>query len=148
MYWGEYEMLSVVMKLMLNNSFCVLSTCKNDIPNTSLMQYICDEGCTKMFMLTLKESKKYTNIINNPNVSLLVDTRDRITQVNAITIYGMARIIDNNDASRELLDQFRVKYANLQSLAENHSACIIEVAIKSFLFLESADKSHYISIDD
>jgi nitroimidazol reductase NimA-like FMN-containing flavoprotein (pyridoxamine 5'-phosphate oxidase superfamily) len=140
-------MLSVVMNVLLNNNFCVLSTCRNDMPNSSLMQYICGAGCTKLYMLTLKDSTKYTNIMKNPNVSLLVDTRDNASQVYAVTIYGNARIISKED-SKKLFDQFRIRYTNLQSLAANHDACIIEITPKSFLFLESADKSHFINLTE
>lgn len=143
-------MLSVIMKILLDNSLCVLSTCRNDTPNASLMQYICDDDCTKLYMLTLKESTKYLNIINNSNISVLVDTRDskhnNSAQINAITIYGNARIVDNKDTSKELIDLFKIKYTNLLSLASNKNVCVIEISIKSFLFLEGADKSHYVSL--
>lgn len=143
-------MLSVIMKILLDNSLCVLSTCKNEIPNASLMQYTCDDDCTKLYMLTLKDSTKYSNIKNNANVSVLVDTRnskhDNSSQINAITIYGSARIIDNKDTSKELIDLFKIKYASLVNLASNQNVCVIEISIKSFLFLEGADKSHYVSL--
>lgn len=132
------------MKILLDNNFCVLSTCKNDIAHSSLMQYVCDAHCTKIYMITLKDSTKYLNIVSNTNVSLLIDTRetmqDRTTQVKALTIQGVASIVDDNDTSRKLIDQIVKKHDKVLNLALNSSVCVIEILIKRILLLESADQ--------
>ena len=143
-------MQSSVMKIMSENNFCVLCTCNNDIPDASLMLYICDNLCTKMHMLTLKETTKYANIINNQNVSLLIDTRDTIqdktSQIRALTIHGEASIVTEDDAAKELIDQMMKKHDTLSNLALNKNVCVIEVSIKSILFLENVDKGRKISL--
>ena len=143
-------MQSNVMKIMLENNFCVLCTCDQDIPDASLMLYICDSLCTKMHMITLKETTKYANIINNKHVSLLIDTRDTIqdqsSQIQALTIHGEASIVTENDAAKELIDQMMKKHATLSNLALNKNVCVIEVGIKSILFLENVDKGRHVSL--
>ncbi len=140
-------MKSILMDILLNNNLCVLSTCKNNIPNSSLMQYICDNPCTKIYMLTLKESTKYNNIINNSNVSLLIDTRIRNNepQVQAATIYGEASILDDINDSKKIIEQLSSKHVSLLNLASDTNVCVIEIAIKSALLLENVDKSSLIS---
>lgn len=143
-------MNSAVMKILLDSSFCVLCTCKNDIPNSSLMLFVCDDHCKKIHMLTLKDSTKHLNILNNTNVSLLIDTRetmqDRTAQVKALTIHGEASIVDDNDTSRKLIDQIVKKHDKVLNLALNSSVCVIEVLIKRILLLESADKGCDVSL--
>ena len=145
-------MKSIVTKMLLNNTLCVLSTCLNDIPNSSLMQYICDSRCTKIYMLTLKESTKYNNIINNANVSLLIDTRDEIrnnaTQTQAATIYGEASILDDTSISKKIIEKLSKKHESLLNLASNINVYVIEIIIKSALLLENVDKSSLISFTD
>ena len=140
-------MKPVLMDILLNNNLCVLSTCKNNIPNSSLMQYICDSRCTKIYMLTLKESTKYNNIINNSNVSLLIDTRIRNNepQIQAATIYGQASILDDISISKKIIDQLSKNHESLLNLASDINVCVIEIAIKSALLLENVDKSSLIS---
>ncbi len=137
-------MQSSVMKILLDNNLCVLCTCKNDIPNASLMQYICSHTCTKMYMLSLK-STKYLNILNNSIVSVLIDTRDskhdNATQIKALTIQGEASIVDDKDTSKKLIDQLVKKHANLVNLALDINVCVVEISITSILLLESVDKS-------
>lgn len=143
------KMKSIFMNMLLNNNLCVLCTCKNNIPDASLMQYICDSQCTKIYMLTLKESKKYNNIINNANVSLLIDTRDAIrnkeNQIKAATIYGEASIIDDVSISKKIIEKLLRKHASLVKLASDINVCVVEIIIKSALLLESVDKSSFIN---
>lgn len=144
-------MQAAAMNILLNNSLCVLCTCKDDIPDASLMLYICDSQCSKMHMLTLKQTTKYLNIVSNKNVSLLIDTRDEIhdektTQTKALTIHGVASIVDDYDTYKEILDQLIKKHDKLSNLASNESVRVIEVQIKSILLLENVDKVNYISL--
>ena len=140
-------MKSILLDILLNNNLCVLSTCKNNIPNSSLMQYICDNPCTKIYMLTLKESTKYKNIINNSNVSLLIDTRIRKNepQVQAATIYGQASILDDISISKKIIDQLSKKHESLLNLASDKNVCVIEIFLKNALLLENVNKSSLIS---
>ena len=144
-------MQAAVMNILLNNSLCVLCTCKDDIPDASLMLYICDSQCSKMHMLTLKETSKYLNVTSNKNVSLLIDTRDdmqddKTTQTKALTIHGVASIVDDYETSKDILNQLIKKHNKLSNLASNESVRVIEVQIKSILFLENVDKANNISL--
>ena len=145
-------MLFTVKKILLDNNLCVLCTCNKNMPDSSLMLYICDNDCTKIYMLTLKESTKYLNIINNANVSLLIDTRDSLqgkrTQIKALTINGEAFIVQDKDTSRKLIGQLLMKHDKLVNLASNKNVCVIEILIKDVLFLENVDKGHHISLSN
>ena len=137
-----------VMNILENNDLCVLCTCSHDIPDASLMLYICDEKCERMYMLTLKESTKYGNIAANPKVSLLVDTRDHArvpeTQTQALTIHGDAYLLEPDAVSRALIDQLVKKHGRLSNLASSDSVRVIEVAVREVLFLENVDKGYQI----
>ena len=138
-----------VMNILENNDLCVLCTCSHDIPDASLMLYICDEKCERMYMLTLKESTKYGNIAANPKVSLLVDTREQAlvpeTQTQALTIHGDAYLLDQDAVSRGLIDQLVKKHGRLSNLASNDSVRVIEVVIREVLFLENVDKGYQLT---
>lgn len=145
-------MLSVVKDMLLNHDLCVLCTSKNDVPDASLMLYIINDHCTKMHMLTLKETSKYVNIMGNPNVSLLIDTRDdtqdKTIQTMALTAHGLASIVEDDEISKKILEKLIRKHAQLSNLASNESVRVIEVLIKSILFLENADKVNNVELPD
>jgi len=143
-------MIADAKKIISENEFCALSTCYNDLPNTSLMQYICDENCTKIYMITLKGSSKYKNIVKNQRVSLLIDTRQKVEngqgQIRALTIYGEANLIEDSDRCKNKINEMVKKFSNLTRLSENENCIVIEVSAKSLLLLDNADQSTYMEI--
>jgi general stress protein 26 len=145
-------MLSIVKKIMLNNDLCVLCTCHDHMPDASLMLYICDERCNKIHMLTLTASVKYLNIVHNGNVSLLIDTREKMSdegaRINALTIRGAASIVEDKITARRIMDQLIKKHEDLLSLASNDNVCVIEISVHDVLFLEDVDKGYFVSLDN
>lgn len=136
-------MQSAVWDILLHNHLCVLCTCSRDIPDASLMLYLCDDGCAKLRMLTLQDTTKYQNITRNPHVSILFDTRDRqgpAGQTQALTVHGEATIVEDKDRSRQLLSRLIQKHASLSNLASNDSVRVIEVSIRKIILLENVDK--------
>ena len=140
-------MISIAKSMISDNSLCVLSTCRDGQPNTSLMQYICDDSCTKLFMLTLKGSQKQQSIEKNPRVSLLIDTRADTTRnkepVKSLTVYGQAEFIQDAPRKKELISQLVQKNNNLQALARDSNCLVIKVSAEKFLLLDGVDKSTY-----
>lgn len=140
-------MISIAKSMISDNSLCVLSTCRDGQPNTSLMQYICDDSCTKLFMLTLKGSQKQQSIEKNPRVSLLIDTRADTTRnkepVKSLTVYGQAEFIQDAPRKKELISQLVQKNNNLQALARDSNCLVIQVSAEKFLLLDGVDKSTY-----
>jgi nitroimidazol reductase NimA-like FMN-containing flavoprotein (pyridoxamine 5'-phosphate oxidase superfamily) len=134
-------------KMIKENNFCVLSTCFDNKPNTSLMKYVSNEEGTEIYMLTLKGSTKYNNIMNNKHVSLLVDTRASGNRgVKALTAYGDAQIVDDEDAERMLKEKLIKINPELSDIAESLEGCIIRVEISSFLMLEGVNESSFTEI--
>lgn len=140
-------MISIANNMIADNNLCVLSTCGDGQPNTSLMQYICDNSCTKLFMLTLKGSQKQQSIEKNPRVSLLIDTRADITRnkepIKSLTVYGQAEFIRDAPRKNELISQLVQKNNNLQVLAGDSNCLVIQVSAEKLLLLDGVDKSTY-----
>ena len=133
-----------VMKILKDTDLCVLCTSRNDVPDASLMLYETDDSCSRLYMLTLENTDKYQNILHNPNVSILVDTRDATTRgtswTKALTIQGEARIVNDPDVSGEWVGRLNTRHSQLSNLASDGSARVIEVLIKHILFLQSVDE--------
>lgn len=143
-------MINTAKNMISENNLCVLSTCSNDLPNASLMQYICDESYTKIYMITLKGSTKYQNIEINPRVSLLIDTRDSISSetepIKSLTVYGKAEVIENSQSYKNILNRIVKKHKNLIQLSENINCIVIEVSAEKFLLLDGVDEIRYMDV--
>lgn len=144
------KMRQDIRKILLETNLCVLCTSKDDVPDASLMLYVSDDNCTKLCMLTLQDTRKYRNIQGNPNVSILVDTRDAAngdaSWTRALTIFGEASIVTDPGAAREWIELLAAKHSQLSNLAGDRNVRVIEVRMKRILFLESVDRGYDITL--
>jgi len=137
--------LNTAQVMLMDNNLCVLATCIENKPNSSLMQYTSNEDASEMYMLTLKGSSKYRNILSNPEVSLLVDTRNN-PDIRALTIYGKALVIEDAAPRQVLITQLVEKNPDLAVFAGNPEVCLIAVKIESFLLLDGLVESSFFTL--
>lgn len=69
-------MLDKMKTLIRSKDTCVLATSKDNQPHCSLMSYITDDICSRIYIMSLKETMKYRNMKANGSLSILIDTRD------------------------------------------------------------------------
>lgn len=133
--------LEACKTMIKENTFCVLSTSKDNAPNSSLMLYLPQDDGTKLYLITLRGSLKHQNITENPQVSLLIDTRrtDHEQQVKALTVYGLARILDDTPETMTIMEEMVTRHPSLGTIAKNRDACIVEVAAARFLYLDGVN---------
>ncbi|EFI35684.1 pyridoxamine 5'-phosphate oxidase-related FMN-binding protein [Desulfonatronospira thiodismutans ASO3-1] len=143
-------MLETIKEIIHQNDLAVLATSHEDRPHCSLMAYVPDSDCTRIYLLTLKDSRKFANISRNPYVSLLVDTRDPHEprkDYKALTISGTCAPADTTE--QEKLRQDMVKqHPQLKELADKPDCVLLVVNINSFLLLDGVSTAHYIELDD
>ena len=141
-------MLDQMQALASEKNICVLATVAGRKPHCSLMAYVTDENCEEIYMVTHKNTHKYKNVMDNPSVSLLIDTRDKSprTEAKALTVEGEYAAIE----SEEKLAKVQAKLLSVHShLAEfiNHSETeILCVKITSFLLLNGLQEAYFETI--
>jgi len=85
-------MLQKMKAFLRERDLCVLATCAGGKPHCSLMAYITDEAVETVFMATLRNTQKFRNLSENPQVSFLVDDREREghtrAETRALTVSG------------------------------------------------------------
>ena len=139
-------MLTTERKMLEENNLCVLATCDNNLPNSSLMHYIYEDNCMSIFMLTLKGSSKQANIASNPLVSILIDTRTDFQRpglpILALTVYGKAEFVQDPQRHQALVNQMVDRFSSLVELAGDSRCLVIQVQIEKMLLLDGvSDKS-------
>ena len=68
-------MLAKLETLLRENSLCVLCTEATSNPYCSLMTYLPSDDLGTLYLIATRESKKFKNLLVNPRVSVLVDSR-------------------------------------------------------------------------
>ena len=83
-----------IQALICRNNHCVLATAVGNRPHCSLMSYTADQQGRELYMITLRNTQKFENLLANPQVSVLIDTREQDTgsrrgRAKAVTVSGV-----------------------------------------------------------
>ena len=123
-----------LIKLNAKTLHAVLATAYDNIPYTSLVAYAFDHRDKVFLFLTPRKTTKYLNILKNPNVSLLIDTRENTDRDylsgEAFTVIGKAVALSASKRRERLLRTFLNKHPKLADFSKERSTAIIAVDIQ------------------
>ncbi len=138
-------MLAEMKALARQTNFCVLATVAGRKPHCSLMAYVTDENCEEIYMVTHKNTHKYKNLMENPAVSLLIDTRDRSprSEVKALTVEGVYTAIEGEEKRNNVEAKLLAVHPHLAGFISHPEAEILCVEIDSFLLLNGLQEAHF-----
>ncbi len=140
-----------IKAFLKEKDMCVLATTLEGKPHCSLMAYMTDEEAEWIYMVTHRSTTKYTNLLSNEKVSLLVDNRsegvsgDR-ANLKALTVHGTFHAVEDREMRDRILEQVRQRHPHMQDFLNNPEAEIISVRASSFLFLDGISDSHFITL--
>ena len=145
-------MLDEMKKLLKTNDSCVLATCSGDRPHCSLMTYLTDVDQQAIYMVTHKATRKYANMSENPNVSLLIDTRSRADigpgeNIKALTVHGMFQPVDSEETQQAVLEQLIRRQPRIAALALDPDAVVFSVKVTSCLLLDGVKDAYYEALE-
>jgi nitroimidazol reductase NimA-like FMN-containing flavoprotein (pyridoxamine 5'-phosphate oxidase superfamily) len=145
-------MLERMKELIKRKDLCVMATESEGIPHCSLMSYAAADDGLEVYMLTLMGTKKYRNLLLNPNVSLLVDTREdsRVPgrpRPLALTITGRFRPPDSPGQEEGLRRLLVERHPELGELAKDPAARVLIVRGRAFQLLDGISEAHFLELD-
>ena len=145
-------MLEQMKDIVKANDLCVLATVSEGKPHCSLMSYISDEEGQEIYLISNKETKKYSNLMENPTVSLLIDTREeekgkRRVYIKALTVSGEIQPIKNPGKKDIIRAKFLKRHPHLTNFLNDPGAEIFSIRIKSFQLLDGVKDAFFETID-
>jgi nitroimidazol reductase NimA-like FMN-containing flavoprotein (pyridoxamine 5'-phosphate oxidase superfamily) len=145
-------MIDKIKELIQQKDTCVLATVSGTEPHCSLMSYITDEDCRKIYMISLRGSKKYANMMNNASVSLLIDTREddvgrKRVNIKALTVRGNFQHIGDETKKRKVLEKLLERHPNLKDITGSTELEVFQVNTKSVQLLEGVSNSYFEELD-
>ena len=142
-----------IRTVIQEQSTCVLATASKNRPHCSLMAYAINSSCDEIYLMTLKDSRKYQNMCENPAISLLIDTRQDTlrsnhTETMALTVSGrFDRIIKDTERER-IRKELSWKHPELKGFLENPEGEPVKIIIESYLLLEGPEKAHFGAVSE
>ena len=134
------------------NDLCVLATVSHGKPHCSLMSYVSDEEGQEIYLISHRQTKKYFNLMENPTVSLLIDTREeerakKRIDIKALTVMGEFQIIKDQTKKSLIHAKFLKTHPHLTDFLNDPGAEIFSIKIKSFQLLDGVKDAFFETID-
>jgi len=145
-------MLEKMKDIVKGNDLCVLATVSEGKPHCSLMSYISDEEGHEIYLISHKQTKKYSNLMENPTVSLLIDTREkekgqRRIYIKALTVSGEFQTINDSVKEDLIRTKFFKRHPHLTDFLNDPGAEVFSIRIKSFQLLNGVKDTFFETID-
>ena len=125
-----------LLKEVLNTQyFAVLNTLGERSPYSNLVSFAVTENLRALVFVTSRNTRKYRNIQENKNISLLIDNRTNqpsdVSQAIAVTVIGNAREEKENRSSLQAV--FLTRHPHLQQFVDNSNNAMILVTVSEYI---------------
>jgi general stress protein 26 len=146
------KMLEKMKDIVKGNDLCVLATVSEGKPHCSLMSYISDEEGQEVYLISQKQTKKYFNLMENPTVSLLIDTREeekgqRRIYIKALTVSGEFQTIKDPGEKDLIRAKFLKRHSHLADFLNDPGAEIFSIRTRSVQLLDGVKNAFFETID-
>lgn len=137
-------MLEKMKEIVRANGLCVLATVFEGIPHCSLMSYLADEEIGEIYLISSKQTRKYANLMTQPEVSLLIDTRSEgKSPILALTLRGRYHEIVDQEKKNALRARFLRRHPGVADLIQEEETDIFAIKISSWQLLEGVKDGHF-----
>jgi general stress protein 26 len=140
-----------IKALVRGKDICVLATVsENGSPHCSLMAYVADAEYRNIYMVTHSSTLKYQNLKQNPNVGILIDSREfkPREQAQALTVSGVFQPIENTDERGRVETALLTRHPHLKDFIAHPDTALICIKVESYLLLEGLTESYFVHLDD
>ncbi|MBK9572471.1 MAG: pyridoxamine 5'-phosphate oxidase family protein [Rhodoferax sp.] len=141
-----------VRTLLKTTGFAVLATENTGQPHTSLIAITpLDEG-QRLVFATYRNTRKFTNLMQNPRVSLLIDGRYREAASGTpdgliLSAVGRVREIDAATLSHQLAAHLQ-KHPDLTTFMQAPDCVLLEVVVDRYQVVRGIDDVTWWCVDD
>ena len=97
-----------------SRTIILVSNGKNGFPHPMPMWYAVDDQ-NVVYMTTFRKSQKINNLKKDPRVALLVESGDVYQELKSVLIYTEVELIDDVEATRDILFNISVQRGDLQA---------------------------------
>ncbi|EMG38899.1 putative flavin-nucleotide-binding protein [Desulfocurvibacter africanus PCS] len=138
-------MLEKVTHLIAEQDICVLATVSDNRPHCSLMAYVVSADGRRIHMATSRSTKKYSNLLRNTSVSLLIDDRSTSERefASALTLAGTCATMTEGEAKEQVKQTIIGRHPHLSKFVSHPDVDILEVEIESVLLLQGLSESYF-----
>ena len=148
---ADTAQLSSCQELISKQNILVLATQGKDGVHTSLMAYANSTDFREIYMVSGKGSRKWQNLSQNPQVSLLIDDREgklsgKRHKIKALTVKGTFHPVPDEAEIKMITDAIKETAPSIAAAFSGPENSIIRIRVESFQLLNGPQDSFYIEL--
>jgi nitroimidazol reductase NimA-like FMN-containing flavoprotein (pyridoxamine 5'-phosphate oxidase superfamily) len=132
------KMLAKAETILRENTLCVLCTESDGNPYCSLMTYLLSDDLRVLYLISTRESRKFKNLLVNPRVSVLVDSRQHPTagaNIVSVTFSGLFQPLADSETQR-VKSAFAQEHQELAEILNHPDSIVFAIKLTSYLLLD------------
>ncbi len=127
-----------IYQLLASQSLAVLSTSDKGSPYASLVAFCFSPDLKVMYFATPRATRKYANLLNQPQVAFLVDSRanqaEDFHQAAAVTVLGLCEEIAENWKQKEAV-LYLERHPYLKEFIEAPTTAFFTVHVEKYIYV-------------
>ena len=149
MILNSYTEGSKLLKCILTSQyFAVLNSLSEGLPYSNLVSFATTDDLKSLVFTTDRNTRKYRNIRENNNISLLIDNRinqpSDLDRAIAITVIGIAQEVLMNNSNLKAI--FLRKHPQLKQFVDQLNTALILVTVREYI-IAGFDKTQRVIVD-
>lgn len=134
---GNTDVKARLKYLNEKERYAVLATDSDGQPFTSLIAYALTDDLKGVIFATPKNTSKYKNILQNPRVSVLIDSRFKsgcdYLNTESVTIIGIAHPLRKGRKRTELSSILMKKHSKLSTFIKSSTTALILIGVAHYI---------------
>ncbi len=145
----NHEALNDIRQLLATQSLGVLATRSADYPYATLVGFAASADLHSLFFATIRDTRKFQNILGNPQVSMLIDSRKHQAQdfkdAIALTVLGTAQPEDGPHRSHNETVYLK-KHPYLRDFLKDPNCVFMRLDIHRYILVSRFQEVHEIDL--
>lgn len=129
--------------LLKGQNLAVLSTHHKGQPYASLVVFAATEDLKQILFATTRATRKYENIVQDPRVALLVDSRTNLNSdihgAIAVTVTGRAEEVKEKD-KEAFLKIYLARHPHLKDFVRSPTCALLRVKVETYYMVSKFQK--------
>jgi len=132
------EVWDIIRELLASQRLAVLSTQGQVQPYSNLVAFAATPDFKHLIFATTRATRKYANLLNHPQVSILIDDRTNeaadFAEAAAVTALGQALEV-RGDARSKLLTVYLDRHPYLEDFVTSPSCALFSVTVERYIMV-------------
>jgi heme iron utilization protein len=132
---NEQELFLTIHNLLSEQKLGALATHTKGEPWSSLIAFAASDNLDSIYFATPKTTRKYSNLVNDPRCSLLIDNRENLasdfSNSIAVTATGVVKEVDDSERLATL-QLFLNKHPYLETFTQSPTCALICLKVNRY----------------